>query len=199
METSAFMDVHRALGNPETGLIEQSDDGLLLLGRIGEKLVEHYSFYAVFQAPEEYRLISGGKELGTLPIVNVLAPDTMLIFSGRRWVIQEVDDRDKVITVTSSKGGTPPNFGGDPGDVHDEVIKRMFNVLEGNTTQAYMDREAKALLDEARRHYMQLGFAASSVVPQGENSFAVATKAGTIKTNTLAFALRGKGARCGAS
>lgn len=193
VEVPIFMDVLRALGKPEAGLIEQSDGGLLLLGHLGEKLVEHYSFYAVFQTPEEYRLIFGGKELGTLPIVNVMAPGMMLIFSGQRWVIQEVDDRDKVIMVIPSKGGTPPIFGGDPGDIHDEVIKRMFDVLEGDTTRVYMDREARALLDEARRHYMQLGFAASSVVSLGKNSFAVATKVGTIKTNTLALALRGAG------
>ena len=191
--TPVFTDVLRALGRMETGLIEQSDDGLLLLGSVGEKLVEHYSFYAVFQTPEEYRLISGGKELGTLPVVNVMAPGMMLIFSGRRWVIQEIDDRDQVIMVTASKGGTPPVFGGDPGDIHDVVIERMFDVLEGDTARVYMDREARDLLDEARRHYEQLGFAASPVVRLGENSFAVATRVGTVNSNTLALALRGKG------
>jgi len=193
VETTVFMDVLRALGHPETGLIEQSDDGLLLLGRVGEKLVEHYSFYAVFQTPEEYRLISGGKELGTLPIVNVMAPGMMLIFSGRRWVIQEIDDRDNVIIVTPSKGGTPPIFGGDPGDIHDRVIERMFAVLEGDSASVYMDLTAHDLLDEARRHYAQLGFAASSIIPLSETHFAIATRVGTVKTNTLALALRADG------
>lgn len=193
VETPVFMDVLRALGNPEPGLIEQSDDGLLLLGRVGEKLVEHYSFYAVFNTPEEYRLISGGKELGTLPIVNVMAPGMMLIFSGRRWVIQEVDDRDKVIMVTPSKGGTPPVFGGDPGDIHDRVIERMFEVLEGDDAPIYMDRTAGDLLGEARRHYARLGFSTSPIVPLGGNSFVLATRVGTVKTATLALALRAMG------
>ncbi|WP_297770587.1 hypothetical protein [uncultured Roseovarius sp.] len=187
------MDVLRALGDPETGLIEQSDDGPLLLGRVGEKLVEHYSFYAVFQTPEEYRLISGGKELGTLPIVNVMAPGMMIIFSGRRWVIEEVDDRDKVIMVNPSKGGTPPIFGGDPGDIHDVVIQRMFKVLEGNDAPTYMDQVARDLLDEARRHYAELDFATSPISALSERSYAIATRVGTVKTNTLALALRGLG------
>lgn len=193
VETPVFMDVLRTLGDPETGLIEQSDDGLLLLGRVGEKLVEHYNFYAVFQTPEEYRLISGGKELGTLPIVNVMAPGMMIIFSGRRWVIQEVDDRDKVIMVNPSKGGTPPMFGGDPGDIHDVVIQRMFKVLEGNDTPTYMDQVARDLLDEARRHYAELGFATSSMSVLSDRSYAIATRVGTVKTTTLALALRGLG------
>lgn len=193
VDTPVFMNVLRALGRPDIGLIEQSDDGLLLLGRAGEKLVEHYSFYAVFQTPEEYRLISGGKELGTLPVVNVMAPSMMLIFSGRCWVIQEIDDRDKIIMVTALKAGTPPIFGGDPGDVHDVVITRMFDVLEGDTARVYMDEAARDLLEEGRRQYAKLGFSGSSVIQLGENSFAVATRVGTVKTNTLALALRGNG------
>jgi ATP-dependent Lhr-like helicase len=193
VDTPTFMDVLRALGQPDTGLIEQSDDGMLLLGRVGEKLVEHYSFYAVFQTPEEYRLISGGKELGTLPIVNVMAPGMMLIFSGRRWVIQEIDDQDKVIMVAPSKGGTPPIFGGDPGDIHDRVIERMFTVLESEDKHLYADKAARDLLDEARREYAKLGLATRSIIPLSEQSFSVATRVGTVKTTTLALALRAKG------
>lgn len=193
VDTSTFTDILRALGQPETGLIEQSDDGMLLLGRVGEKLVEHYSFYAVFQTPEEYRLISGGKELGTLPIVNVMAPGMMLIFSGRRWLIKEIDDQDKVIMVVPSKAGTPPVFGGDPGDIHDRVIERMFTILENDDKHLYADKAARDLLDEARREYALLGFAAASIIPLGETSFSIATRVGTVKTTTLALALRAKG------
>ena len=193
VNTPVFMEVLRALGRPETGLLEQSDDGLILLGRVGEKRVEHYSFFAVFQTPEEYRLMAGGKELGTLPVVNVMAPGMMLIFSGRRWVIQQIDDQDKVVMVTASKGGTPPVFDGDSGDIHDVVIERMFNILEGNTAGVYMDREARELLDEAQRNYARLRFSASPIAQLDEQRVALATRVGTIKNTTLALALRGKG------
>jgi len=82
VDTRQFLDVLRALGRAEIGLIEQAGDGLLLLGPNGEKLVEHYSFYAVFQTPEEYRLIWDGKELGTLPIDNMIAPGMLSFFQG---------------------------------------------------------------------------------------------------------------------
>lgn len=114
----------------------QAGSGLLLLGPTGEKLVEHYSFYAVFQTPEEFRLVAEGRELGTLPIDNVLAPGMLLIFSGRRWVVQEIHDREKVIVVKPAKAGVPPVFGGDAGDIHDKVIDRMFAVLEGDASPA---------------------------------------------------------------
>jgi ATP-dependent helicase Lhr and Lhr-like helicase len=95
--------------------------------------------------------------------------------------------------VNPSKGGTPPNFGGDPGEIHDRVIERMFKVLEEDTIPAYMDLTARDLLEEARRHYAQLGFKTTSIVPLSETRFALATRAGTVKTNTLALALRACG------
>ena len=48
-----FARLLRQLGHPEVALLEQAPDGTLLLGPEGERLAEHYSFYAVFQSPEE--------------------------------------------------------------------------------------------------------------------------------------------------
>ncbi|QEW20274.1 ATP-dependent helicase [Marinibacterium anthonyi] len=191
--TEVFADVLRAIGHTETGLIEQSGSGLLLLGPAGEKLVEHYSFYAVFQTPEEFRLVAEGRDLGTLPIDNVLAPGMLLIFSGRRWVVQEIHDREKVIMVKPAKAGVPPVFGGDPGDIHDKVIDRMFAVLEGGTRSAYMDAASLKMLAEARANYDQLGFRATNIQALGERTSIIATRVGTVKTSTLALALRSEG------
>ena len=188
-----FTDVLRALGHPETGLIEQTDGGLLLLGQTGERLVEHYSFYAVFKTPEEYRLVSNGRELGTLPIDNILSPGMMLIFSGRRWLVQEIHDREKVIMVKPAKAGVPPVFGGDPGEIHDKVTARMFAVLEADTKPLYMDANALEMLEEARLNYEQMGFTSARLINLGEETSIIATRVGTMKTTTLALALRGFG------
>jgi ATP-dependent Lhr-like helicase len=193
VDTQLFLDVLRALGQPEVALIEQTSDGLLLLGANGEKLVEHYSFYAVFQTPEEYRLISGGKELGTLPIDNMIAPGMLLIFSGRRWLVQEVLDRDRVILVAPAKAGVPPIFGGDPGNIHDRVIQRMFDVLEGQKRPIYLDATALELLDEARSNYGQLLFDPGTIAQLSDNAAVIATKTGSVRTTTLALALRASG------
>lgn len=193
VDTQLFLDVLRALGHPETALIEQANDGLLLLGAMGEKLVEHYSFYAVFQTPEEYRLISGGKELGTLPVDNMIAPGMLLIFSGRRWLVQEVHDRDRVIMVAPAKAGVPPIFGGDPGNIHDRVIERMFEVLENQYRPMYLDAMALELLDEARSNYSQFRFNPGRIAQLGDNAAVLATRTGSVQTTTLALALRTNG------
>lgn len=193
VSTAVFTDVLRALGHPETGLIEQTDSGLLLLGQTGERLVEHYSFYAVFKTPEEFRLVSNGRDLGTLPIDNILSPGMMLIFSGRRWLVQEIHDREKVIMVKPAKAGVPPVFGGDPGEIHDKVIERMFDMMEADTKPLYMDAHSLEMLEEARLNFAQMGFTDASLANLGEETSIIATRAGTLKTTTLALALRSFG------
>ena len=134
--------------------------------------------------------MADGRELGTLPIENILSPGMMLIFSGRRWLVQEVHDREKVIVVKPAKAGVPPVFGGAPGDIHDKVIERMFEVLEGDAKPRYMDWSALGMLEEARLNFERMGFRDSSLITLGERAAIVATRAGTVKTATLAIALR---------
>lgn len=188
-----FLAVLRCLGQPERGLIEQSQNGLLLLGKVGEKLVEHYSFYAVFKTPEEFRLRTRDRDLGTLPIDNVLIPGMLIIFSGRRWKIINIHDRDKVILVEPSKGGNPPYFGGDPGEIHDTVVFKMFSLFENDIVPVYLDQVAKVLLSEARSEYQRLGLVRSRITPIADNLSVISTCKGTVTNTTLALALKSHG------
>lgn len=193
VEPPLFARLLRQLGSPDAALIEQAPDGILLLGREGERLVEHYSFYAVFQTPQEYRIVDGPKVLGTLPVVMVVVPDMTIVFSGRRWRITKVHDRDKVIEVTADRVGRPPKFGGAGGVIHDRVANKMREVLLGNDRPAYLDATAASLLKSARAAFRQLGFERSSIRGIGQRHSLIATGVGTVKTSTLALALRAKG------
>jgi ATP-dependent Lhr-like helicase len=118
----------------------------------------------------------------------MVAPGMMLIFSGRRWLVQEVDDRAKVILVTPAKAGTPPIFGGDAGIIHDVVIERMFSVLKRNDCPAYMDATARDLLAEARSNFAQMQFSRGRIAQIGEGEWIVAT--GAVRSNQPRLPLR---------
>lgn len=188
-----FLQVLRRLGDQEVGLVEQSSDGLLLLGGKGERLVEHYSFYAVFQTPDEYRIVADGKELGTLPIDNLLAPGMTIIFSGRRWEVLELHDLEKIVQVRPSKQGVAPVFGGEAGEIDDHVIEKMFNILEGDSVPVYLDQQAKQLLREARSTFKRHGMVEERIIPLGERTTLLLTRCGSVKNATLALALRNFG------
>lgn len=188
-----FTQLLRQLGLPEIALIEQSSDGTLLLGRKGERLVEHFSFYAVFQTPDEYRIVADGKQLGVLPISKVLVPDMTIIFSGRRWRIAKISDAEKVVEVTADPTGKPPNFGGGGGVIHDKVVEKMREVLTGTNIPLYLDETAACILNNARSEVRTLKVARELIYQMGSRHYLIATWAGTIKTSSLALALQSMG------
>ena len=194
VDSCLFARLLKHIGGSEMALIEQAPDGTLLLGRKGERLVKHHSFYAVFQTPEEYRIVVDGKQLGTLPVTGtMLAPGMRIIFSGRRWYITAVHDKNKVIEVTTDWAGQPPPFGGNVGVIHDRVVEKMKEIFSGGNLPVYLDEDAKRLLGNARFEFRQMNFDRWSIYKIDEQSRLLATWAGTVKTSTLALALRTMG------
>jgi Lhr-like helicase len=103
---------------------------------LGERTVNHYSFYAAFNAPEEYRLFTGGRPLGTMPADLTLYPGVLLIFAGRRWKVTAVDHAHKIIEAMPAPGGRPPLFNGGIAGVHDRVRAEMQFGARGRPSSA---------------------------------------------------------------
>jgi ATP-dependent Lhr-like helicase len=69
-----FAELLKQMAHAEIKLIEQSPDGILMLGEVGERIAESHEFYAVFVTPEEYRVITHTATLGTYPLDTTIAP-----------------------------------------------------------------------------------------------------------------------------
>ena len=179
----------RQLGDPDTALIEQAPDGTLLPGREGERVVEHYSFYAVFQTPQEYRVVYDAKTLGTIPVDAPLAADMTIIFSGRRWRVLEIHDREKVIEVTPDYAGKPPTFGGDPGEIHKKIIQRMREVLLADYLPSFLDDTAVEVLSSARASYRRSRLDDVPIKRFGDDRHLLAPWTGTVGSASLAIVL----------
>ena len=186
-------------------LLTQLSSGELVLGILGERLVGHYSFYAVFKTPEEYRVLVGNKSLGTLPIDSPVLEGQHIIFSGRRWKVIDVDPDNKVIRVEKTKGGKPPKFGGEGMSIHDKVRQEMFKILSegdyrisvGNQKIDFIDTKAKALFGEAI-DYFNLSNLKSISIRQHGNSTCIFTWMGDKVVNTIVALLTQKGFVAGA-
>lgn len=185
-----FAQLVRHLGAKE--LLMQDSSGLLLHGRVGEKMVNHYSFYAAFATDEEFRIIAGSKTLGTLPVSQALTVGQRILFAGRTWRVEEVDEEQKSIFVSRAGGGTPPLFSGGVGRTHTRVRQRMRQLLESNEAPAYLDATAARFLQEARAAYARRGLAHSHMVDQGSELFLL-TWLGDSANEALAWCLRFRG------
>lgn len=185
-----FMTLVRHLGSKE--LLLQESSGLLLHGPLGEKFVNHYSFYAAFAADEEFRIVSGGRLLGTLPISQLLTAGQRILFAGKTWSVESVDEEQKTIYVVRAKGGTPPLFSGGGGRVHTRVRQEMRRLLESNEAVPYLDEVALRFLSEGREHYARRGLASEVTIDQGREVL-VLTWLGDPANEALAALLRRRG------
>jgi ATP-dependent Lhr-like helicase len=160
-----FVEVLRSMGSAE--LLSETHDGVLVLGPAGERIVNHYDFYAVFWSPAEYRLLHEGKVLGTLPVRFPLVAETFLIFAGRRWEVVRVDAEKRTVDLRPAKGGKVPRFFGDGGSVHDRVREEMRNVYLSEDVPTFLDAQARSLLSEGRENFRRLDLARRSLVEWG--------------------------------
>jgi ATP-dependent Lhr-like helicase len=136
VDERVFIMLLRELGRRD--LLVQSAEGTLLLGVRGERLVNHYSFYTAFVTPEEYHLVAGGRELGTLPVSHPLSPGGFLIFAGQRWHILAVEAEAKIVQLESAPAGRAPRFDGTSAHVHERVRQEMRAVYESTAMPALL-------------------------------------------------------------
>jgi len=187
LSKDAFGELLREMGARD--VLVQADDGLLLLGVLGEKLVNHYTFYAAFVTEDEYRIVTQGRTLGTVPISKPLSEGSYIIFAGRRWSVISVDARDKVITVAPAPAGKPPTFGGGVGLVHDRIREEMRNTYLVADRPAFLNKDAGALLGEARTAFHRYQLDEQSVVQDGANVQLFPWR-GDVVHNTIALMLK---------
>lgn len=176
----------------EKQLLTQDSSGLLLHGELGEKLVNHYEFYAAFAADDEFRLLCEGRTLGSLPVSHPLVPGQRIIFAGRRWRVLDADSEQKIILVAPDKGGAPPSFDGGGAIVHDIVRQEMRAVLRGNEPAQFLDSGASRLLAEARDFYRRASLETEQVVQKGKDTLLL-TWRGDWVNDGLAMLLAGRG------
>lgn len=174
-------------------LIEQDADGTLMLGRRGEKLVQSRDFFALFASDVEWRLVTLGRTIGTIPIVNAIVEGGLLVFAGRRWRVQSIDEAAKVLDVVAHRGGRIPKFDRlATEDVHDEVVGEMRRVLEDSELPPYLDTTAKELLMEGRATYRHHALdRATSIIEDG--TVHLFPWRGSRNCSVLAIALLGVG------
>ncbi len=182
-----FVQLLRGLGERE--LLVQQDDGLLLHGVVGERIVNHYGFYSAFATDEEFRIVAGGRTLGTVPISRPLSPESYVIFAGRRWKVVAVDQPRKVIEVVPAGGGRPPLFDGGGGMVHDQVREEMLVVYKGDDNPGFLDVTALELLNEARREFRRLELDRSRLLASGKDVLVFVWKGDWIQ-DTIALMLK---------
>lgn len=132
----------------KTDQLEQTERGNLIVGMAGERVVNNFKFYAVFQENEEFSVHAGSEELGT--IVKPPPVGDKIAIAGRVWVVEDIDRQRHQVYCHGVKGRIPAYFGDVAGDIHPRILERMRRVLAEDQVYPYLMRNARARLTQAR-------------------------------------------------
>ena len=155
----------------ETDHINRTENGGLILGLSGERVVNNYKFYAVFQDNVEYSVRAGSEELGT--IVKPPPVGDKIAIAGRVWAVDEVDHQRRKVYCTLVKGNIPAYFGDVAGDIHTRILERMRGVLTESVNYPYLMRHAVCRLQEARETFKNAGMGDRPLIHLGGKMWAL--------------------------
>ncbi len=161
-----FLQVLRSMKAKD--LIEQTPKGELILGLLGEQIAKSKDFYAAFMTGDDFAVIHGNRQVGSVALLPGLDIDQYLILAGKRWRIQDVDYDRKKITVVPAAGGRLPRFSASGGaDIHPHVREKMRHTLFGDHTPVYLDAGAQSMLQSARKDARTAGLDQHSICVDG--------------------------------
>ena len=155
----------------ETDHIQRTEQGGLILGLAGERVVSQYKFYAVFQENIEYTVHAGSEQLGT--IVKPPPVGDKIAIAGRVWVVDEVDHKRRDVYCTLIKGNIPAFFGLVAGDIHTRILEKMQEVLSGDRQYPYLMPHARCRLAQARDVFQKSRMSRRPLVHLGGNMWAL--------------------------
>ena len=161
----------------DTDHINRTENGGLVTGLTGERVINNYKFYAVFQENIEYTVRSGPEQLGT--IVKPPPIGDKIAIAGRVWVVEEVDHKRRTVECTLVKGNIPAYFGDVAGDIHTRILERMYGVLDEDKHYPYLMPHAVARLMDARDTFAKSLMAERPLVNIGGKMWALFPWIGT--------------------
>ena len=161
----------------ETDHIQRTEQGGLIVGLAGERVVNSYRFYGVFQENEEYTVRSEAQELGTI----VMPPPVgeKLAIAGHVWVVLDIDRKRHLVYCEQVKGNIPAYFGLCPGDLHTKILARMRQVLREERQYPYLMKNAVARLENARLTANRSGTAEKPLINLGGDMWCLLPWVGT--------------------
>ena len=155
----------------DTDHISRTENGGLIVGLEGERIVNSYKFYAVFRENLEYTVRTGSEQIGT--IVKPPPVGDKIAIAGRVWAVDEVDHKRREVWCTLVRGNIPAYFGDVAGDIHTKILERMYHVLAEDKSYPYLMRHAVCRLKDAREIFIKSGIKNSPLVNLGGKMWAL--------------------------
>jgi ATP-dependent Lhr-like helicase len=163
--------------------IQQTEQGKLIIGLTGEKVVGKFQFYAVFADNQEYIVKQGTTEIGS--IVTPPPVGNQFGLAGRSWEVVEIDFKKKVVLAKQVEGKASVYWRGGSGTIHTKILQKMRQVLLEDTEYSYLQSNARKNLHAMRQLAQTAGLNKQNIVQLEKNKCCIFPWMGTVAYRTL--------------
>ena len=177
--------------------LELTEEKTLIIGLAGERILNNYKFYAVFQDSEDFTVRCGSEEIGT--ITTPPPAGDRFALAGRVWEVEDLDVSRRLVFVHRVNGKMEVSWPGDSGEIHTKLLLAMRRVLLSDKQYPYLSENAAVRLADARHLATRAGLAKKSLVSLGGQSYVLFPWLGTVSFRTLRRLLKTYAAELGIS
>ncbi len=171
--------------------LERLEGGGLIIGPLGEKLVNNYHFYATFETVRTYTVRENSRDIGTIQMLP--SEGDRIRLAGRAWKVVIVDEDNSVVHVERVTGKAEGYWTGGGAEVHSRIIQRIHQVLTETVEYEYLQPRAIERLFSARQEANITDMTRESIIPLGGNRFMLLPWRGSRETETIALLLEHTG------
>ena len=123
------------------------DNGSMVVGDAGERLMDPRRILAVFEDDNDYPVMFGDKTIGYLPKRPVVGGKILL--GGRAWIVKGMERNTVIAEPYGSEAVTRWNSG--IPNIHTRVIREMRDILLGDQSFDCLDSDASHRLQSDRQ------------------------------------------------
>lgn len=184
-----FLEVLKSLGNKD--VISQLNTGQIVVSKLGEKILKSSDFYAAFVSPIEFSVINNANSRHIGMIQYKPEKNMVIILSGKRWIVEEVDKNTMKVYVSNLKTGGLAFFGGDGAELDCMIAEKMYEIYQTDTIYPYLDdhTDAKNHLSQSRLFFQQNNLSNTFFLRYGNAAYFF-TWAGTKANRAIALLLQ---------
>ena len=128
--------------------LQKLEDGGLILGMEGGRLVHSYTFYPVFKTFDTFTVLNGSEQLGL--VYREFSPGEPLTLAGHTWEVVSCDAEHFKVYVKPMINPISISDEGDLAVIHTRILERMKQVLSDRKEYPFLQEGALNRLREAR-------------------------------------------------
>jgi len=151
--------------------IQATEQGNLIIGLTGERMVGSFQFYAVFAENKEYAVRDDSMEIGS--IIMPPPPGNRFTLAGRTWEVLDIEPKAKTVWVKRVEGMASVSWRGGSSNIHTKVLERMRTVLLENVQYSYLQNAAKERLKAVRQLSQTAGLDKRKIFPLEGNTYCI--------------------------